>query len=218
MVSKSPPTQTKPTKPAIDWEGVEMQYRAGLRSLKDIGGQYGVSDAGILKRAKRDGWVRDLTAKIQAKAEAKVSAAAVSAEVRAGKALTEAVVIEANAEAILNVRLAHRTDIGEYRALAKSLWAELKVHTQHGDLFEELEALLHAVDEDSDSDASKKRRRKQLDAFQLAMSHSGRVKTMKDLADTLKTLVGLEREAWGVTNDVGAPTSYEQTLKDLNES
>ena len=44
---------------AVDWEAVEREYRAGIRSLKDIGAEFGVSDAGIVKRAKRDGWERE---------------------------------------------------------------------------------------------------------------------------------------------------------------
>lgn len=49
---------SKPVKTEIDWAAVELHYRANLRSLKDIGKEYGVSDAGIIKRAKRDGWTR----------------------------------------------------------------------------------------------------------------------------------------------------------------
>jgi len=55
-------------KRTIEWDLIEPHYRAGIRSLKDIGKEFGVSDAAIIKRAKRDGWVRDLAAKIQAKA------------------------------------------------------------------------------------------------------------------------------------------------------
>lgn len=47
----------------IDWNAVELEYRAGIKSLKAIGNEFGVSDAGILKRAKRDGWERDLSAR-----------------------------------------------------------------------------------------------------------------------------------------------------------
>ena len=43
---------------SIDWNAVELEYRAGIRSLRAIGAQFGVSDAGIIKRAKRDSWVR----------------------------------------------------------------------------------------------------------------------------------------------------------------
>lgn len=74
---------------SIDWESVEGAYRAGIRSLKDIGAEFGVSDAGIIKRAKRDGWARNLAAKIAARAEAKVSAAVVSDLVSAQRAFNE---------------------------------------------------------------------------------------------------------------------------------
>ena len=81
----------------IDWDLVEPHYRAGIRSLADIGKEFLVSDAAIIKRAKRDGWARDLAAKIKAKAVAKVSAAAVSAEVSANQVVREQEVVEANA-------------------------------------------------------------------------------------------------------------------------
>lgn len=42
----------------IDWDAIEPHYRAGIRSLKDIGAEFEVSDAAIIKHAKRDGWVR----------------------------------------------------------------------------------------------------------------------------------------------------------------
>ena len=64
----------------IDWEAVEFHYRAGIRSLKSIGAEFGVSDAGILKRAKRDGWSRDLAAKIRAKADSMVGRSRYAAE------------------------------------------------------------------------------------------------------------------------------------------
>ena len=59
--------EPKAKKPPVDWEAVEREYCFGLRTLKDIGAEFGVSDAGIIKRAKRDGWVRDLSSKIRAK-------------------------------------------------------------------------------------------------------------------------------------------------------
>ena len=95
----------------IDWDGVELHYRAGIRTLKDIGTEFGVSDAGILKRAKRDGWVKDLQAKIKAKAAAKVSAAAVSKEVSAEKRANQNVIVEANAEIVSQADLINRKDV-----------------------------------------------------------------------------------------------------------
>jgi hypothetical protein len=51
----------------INWLAIESEYRAGIRALRPIGEQYGVTEAGIRKRAKRDEWDRDLTARIKAR-------------------------------------------------------------------------------------------------------------------------------------------------------
>ena len=55
-------------KKKIDWERIEVDYRAGIKTLRDIAAEHDISHVSVNKRAKRDGWVRDLTAKIQAKA------------------------------------------------------------------------------------------------------------------------------------------------------
>ena len=42
-------------RPAIDWEKIEREYRAGQLSVVEIGRQHGISHTAINKRAKRDG-------------------------------------------------------------------------------------------------------------------------------------------------------------------
>lgn len=193
------------TRKAIDWEAVEMQYRAGIRSLKEIGAEFGVSDAGIIKRAKRDGWSRDLKAKIQAKAEAKVSAALVSAEVSALTKATEKVIVEVNAQAVANVRIAHRTDIARCRKLAMSMLEELEIETGNIELFNELGELLRSEDD--------KGQDKRNDIYRKVISSVGRIDSMKKLAETLKTLIGLEREAFSIKDESDeAPASALATL------
>lgn len=177
-------------KKQIDWEAVEIQYRAGIRSLKDIGAEFGVSDAGILKRAKRDGWERNLKAKILAKAEAKVSAAMVSGEVSARTKLAEAEVIESNSTTIATVQLTQRKDIARSRKLAMALLEELELESGGIELFQELGEMLRAPDDRGND--------KRNDLYMKVISSAGRVDSMKKLADTLKTLVGLEREAYGI--------------------
>lgn len=189
----------------IDWEAVEIQYRAGIRSLKDIGAEFGVSDAGILKRAKRDGWTRDLRAKIQAKADAKVSASLVSDEVSARTKVAESQVIEAEATVQARIRLTHRTDIARSRKLAMSLLAELEHQTEHGELFEQIEQALNEQFADGGKPLSESALARVNEGYRRAMSLANRTGTMKALSDTLKTLVALEREAYSITPGLGDP-------------
>lgn len=185
--------ETKQPRKMIDWEAVEIQYRAGIRSLKEIGGEFGVSDAGIIKRAKKDGWVRDLKAKIQAKADAKVSAAAVSAEVSARTKATEHMVIESNATMQANVRLEHRRDVQRMRRLALVMMTELEAQSDDPGLFEELGELLRSED-----DKGQDRRN---DLYQKVISSASRIDSLKKLSDVFKTLFAMERQAFGINDD-----------------
>jgi hypothetical protein len=174
-----------------DWERIEQLYRAGLLSLREIAAACpGVNHVGIARRAKKFGWVQDLTAKIKAKAEDIVTRQAVTAEVTAQRSVTDRAVIDANAQAIANVRMAHRTDISRSRLLANKLLDELAGLTDNRDLFEQLGELLHEPD-DKGID-------KRNELYHKVISLPGRSKTMKELSDTLKTLVLLERQAYSL--------------------
>ena len=194
---------TEKVKRVIDWESVEVHYRANIRSLKDIGKEYNVSDAGILKRAKAHGWTRDLAAKIKAKADAKVSAAAVSAEVSAAKSANEATVVEANAELQYRIRMEHRQDIGRTRKLFQALLGEVEAasSSEGQGLISQLFALLNDEPDPDGADADRKRydaMRKKLD---LVLSTSGRIDSAKKLTEMLEKLVKLEREAFGIITE-----------------
>ena len=179
-------------KSPIDWESVELHYRAGIRSLKDIGAEFGVSDAGIIKRAKSNGWVRDLSAKIQAKAEAKVSASLVSALVSTQTKIAERQLIEANAQAIADIRLAHRHDIHRARRLINSLLSELEGQTDPETLaaLQELGELMRREDERGQDKLN--------DLYRKVISLSERSKTMKTLTESLEKVVNMERTAFGM--------------------
>ena len=41
-----------------DWERIELDYRAGVKTLRQIAEEHGLSHVAINKRAKRDGWDR----------------------------------------------------------------------------------------------------------------------------------------------------------------
>lgn len=46
-------------KPQIDWAGIEVEYRSGVRALRVIADTFGTNEATIRTRAKKHGWVRD---------------------------------------------------------------------------------------------------------------------------------------------------------------
>lgn len=45
-----------------DWGLIESNYRSGILPLREIAKRNGITHGAITKRAKRDGWVRDLKA------------------------------------------------------------------------------------------------------------------------------------------------------------
>ena len=55
-------TESKKQRKKVDWEGVEREYRTGTRSLRDIGAEFGCTEGAIRKKAKAEGWERDLSA------------------------------------------------------------------------------------------------------------------------------------------------------------
>ncbi|WP_230847636.1 hypothetical protein [Comamonas testosteroni] len=109
-----------------DWERIELDYRAGIKTLRQIADENGITHGAVNKRAKRDGWERDLSEKIQRKVDALVSKAAVSSEVPKETRAAERAVVDANAQAIADVRLAHRRDIHRARRITNALLDELE--------------------------------------------------------------------------------------------
>lgn len=179
-----------------DWERIELLYRAGLLSVREIAASQGITHGAINKRAKRDGWERDLKAKVKAKADALVSKSLVSTQVSTDTKLAERLEVDANAQVIANVRISHRTDIGRSRRLLNLLLDELEGLTEEQGTLKELIAQLK--DEGEGGEGAE-----MSDVLALANKMSSlpsRTKTMKDMAETLKTLVLLERQAYDLEN------------------
>ncbi|MFK8398159.1 hypothetical protein M2D07_006570 [Pseudomonas sp. BGr12] len=191
----------KPNPSAPDWEAIELDYRAGIKTLRQIAGEHGITHGAVNKRAKANGWERDLSAKIQQKADALVSKSAVSTSVSTETKLAERQVIEANAEAVATVRLAHRRDIQRSRSIVMRLLDELELQTgpETVVLLEQLGDLMRREDD--------KGQDKLNDLYHKLISLPGRAKTMKDLGESLRVLVLLERQAFGFDAPSGADGS-----------
>ena len=44
---------------AVDWAAIEVDYRAGTKTLRQIGAGHGISHVAVLKHAKAKGWTRN---------------------------------------------------------------------------------------------------------------------------------------------------------------
>ncbi len=95
-------------------------HRAGIRSLRDMGAEFGISEAAIRKRAKKEGWPRDLSEQIKAKATEKVRIEAVR---NGTQGASERTIIETESDIQSRVALSHRKDIPQKRELVAKLAA-----------------------------------------------------------------------------------------------
>ncbi len=193
-------------KPAPDWEKVELDYRAGVKTLRQIAEEHGISHVAINKRAKKNGWSRDLSGKIAARVEDLVTKEVVTKSVTSEARVSEREIIDANAQAIVSVRLSHRKDIQRSRRITMGLLEELEQQTGADNvaLLEQMGELLRSEDD--------KGQDKLNDLYRKIISLPGRAKTMKDLGESLRVLVTLERQAFGLDDKDSKPQDALTTL------
>lgn len=194
---------------------LEVDYRAGVLTIREIGLKHGMSHVMVLKhaRAANPPWERDLKSRIKAKADDIVNKITANSEASARGEITvpvtetlagnrpvvteqdEAEVVQVNAMAQAQVRLRHRDAIKRFRVLALRLLCEIEAQTElvphFGTLREKLDQALRANPED----VSALLARSDVEAL---LSTPTRVKPLKDLAEVLRTLIALEREAFGI--------------------
>jgi hypothetical protein len=124
----------------IDWDRIEPAYRANIKSLTQIAVDYeketgvAVTHAAIIKHFKKVGIRRDLKEKIRAKADSIVLGSMVTGKVTAKVTASDIDMMEAEAETMATVRLAHRLDITKRRAQANKLFQEVEEQNEKKEL------------------------------------------------------------------------------------
>ncbi|WBY02761.1 hypothetical protein PE066_04275 [Ramlibacter tataouinensis] len=175
----------------VDWYAVEVAYRAG-RSFRMLAKEFGISSTRIKQVADFNRWARDLSVVITEKTTAKLNAANLNIKLN-GKSACERDVIEATAQAQTDVVLAHRNSIQRARKLTLALLEDLELATVQWrrDRFSGAEAIAPSR---TIPDKEK--------------SMASRSAILKMLADALKTLIGLERQAFQILD--GSPGKPEE--------
>jgi len=178
---------------------LEADWKAGLKSVPQMAEDYelltgdSITHAAINKHFKKVGMPRDKAARIRAKIEEMVSVAAVSEVVSARNEIADEAIVEAAARKGTEIILSHQKEITRYRTLAQKLLAEIETTS---DNLEAFTALGECLRSENDRGVDKLN-----DAYKKVIDLPGRVDSFKKLAEVLKVLIGLERQAFGMADN-----------------
>lgn len=189
----------------VDWERVEAEYRIGIKSLREIAEPFGITEAAIRKRAKRDKWSRDLTSRIRLKAEDKVrKAAMVRVPSTNLSEQNEEDVVEFVAEnnAFLITQQCERV-VGAL-SLADAMYQELRSQTSDIEDYKKLGEIMYSADAKGQDELNK--------AYMKAISLPIRIDNLKKLADSTKTMTELQRKIHKIDEDNSQDT-FEDWLR-----
>lgn len=180
-------------KAPIDWESIEREYRAGQLSNAEIARGHGVTPQAITMRAKRSGWVKDLSGQVRERVRAEL----VNSSVKAPHASAPEIVEAAAARGVDVVR-SHRRDISALRGVAQELTRRLQMSLGIIPMEEGVNPRMAFGEKESPADVAEK------------------------LSRTLHRLVPLERQAFsldepGAGNPAGGTFTPEQVKRMARE-
>lgn len=191
-----------------DWEAAELDFQRGM-TVSQVSRKHGFPDHSLVSRhMKKNGVVQGKLPEVLSKTKEALLAESARGhgETRTTAtsvtAFTREEVIEAAVRTNVEVVIGHRSDI----RLARNLFLTLATQLQEAcDNRAELEK---AIEEDTVQDATAVRRAKMLKAIALP-AHAA---MLRDLSTTLKNIIPLERQAFGLEDqppDPDAPDCIE---------
>lgn len=196
----------------IPWAAIEPVYRAGERSITSIAEEFGVAESTITRKARREAWNRAAgnSAEIVAERGERpvlqlVSGARAPSAPASALEKIAARVGELDTGTQSDIVQIQRQDMRRARALVMALMQELEQQTEHIDLLRDLSEVM--------SDPDEKGRDKRSELLQKLISHANRTSTMKTLVDSLRLLVALEREAYGMDAKLKSGATLEDWLE-----
>lgn len=191
----------------IDWEAVEKDYRSGIPSLRTIGDQHGVSEGMIRKKAKAEGWLRDLTGRIAHEVRNELVRDAVrnldSAYSESKKATEKEIVEQAAAVQVQVVR--------DHQKLGKRGMQAVQLLSVR--LEEAIRESEQITDEIKASTKDTETRKRMLRAVSLEKL----IVLVTNLGNAARTWIGIEREAFSIQGDGLPPPPPETPVTELTE-
>lgn len=195
----------------VDWNQVGIEYRAGILTSVAIGKNHGISHTAVNKRAKAEGWTRDLSKRIDAARQAKVSRAMVSPKVAAQLKATDEQVVQATADFQVAALAKHRNGIDGLFDTTIKTGAELGALTNTY-----LQDALELVRDEKVSDLSNQQAKTALyKAFNAALAIGSRAAAVRSVVSAAAILIDKDRQNLGIDKESGANKSVGEFLDSL---
>jgi hypothetical protein len=192
-----------------DWAYARAQYEAGIKTVRLIADEIGVSTPAVYARSGNEGWTRDAAGVAKHAVEVRASIEVAKTE----KLEVERVRAErVNAEMQAQILVKHRTDIHRARAITMRLFKELEDVMDSLPDLEHLGELLRSENERGQDKLN--------DVYRAILALPDRVDVNKKLSEALKVQLQLERQAFGIVGaleDPEAPTAPQVGQSDIDK-
>jgi len=190
----------------IDWELIEMEFRSGQLSIREIARQHGCGESTIRKTMKVNGVVRDLSQRVAEKVRTELVRG-----MRTATPETEQEIIDTAAARAVEVVRSHRIRIKTGSIVVEKLFAQLE------EVIDNREEIEEAIEIETADDKDPNRRNMMLRAVSLQANAS----TTVSLSASLKNLIGLDRLAFNLSHVIEADshsrinTAIPQIIQDM---
>ncbi len=206
----------------VDWAAVKRHWCANKVPVTQLETDYGVSRAAINKRAKKEGWQKDLSEDVDRATKAKILASVlpvvpeeVPKSVSTSRRLQERAVVEAYSDAAAVVDGQNRRDVDRSLTAQRSMLDELLALTDPA-FRERLEWLGEVMDESGPTPNGGWKTDKVNELYQYVISLAGRIKMAKELAAAHGVYIPLQRKLFGLDGDKKS-SPYEELLERLGQ-
>lgn len=188
-----------------DYDWAAQQWRTGNRTVPDLADEIGVRKEHLFDYIQKEKISKDLSSQIAARANDML---AVNAAPENGvMPFNEEDIIRINATMQASLILRHREDISRARRLVMQMLTELEFQTDHQDLFDDFGSLCRQEDKHGQDKVN--------DVYKRIISVVGRVDSMKKIAESMKILIMLERQAFSIRDDFEDPSVKDARVKQI---
>lgn len=176
-----------------DWEAVERDYRTGRYSLSELSAMHGPAKSSIDKRARRDGWEKDLSGAVRQRTREKVVRSTLSDEALEALDGDDAGIVEEAATLNAAVAAGHRKQLTAWRAILDKYTDRLTEQLERGSMSVQLKS----------GDVGE---------VDVPLDYVG--KSLNAGTQALDRVVRMERESYGLDADEGEQTAEARLTDD----